>query len=229
MVDQLVIGSAEYRVAGIRAEAGAIDQALRMLDAVADRKRLGFHADAALVQHRKSVACAVAERQDHMVGINLLARSQRHAANRFPGRAVFDQDIADTLLETDLAAQRFDFSAHPADHGDQAESADMRLGDKENFFRGAGLDEFVQHLARQMARIADLAPKLAIRKSACAAFTELHIRFGVQLPLAPQRPGVLGALAHRLATLKHDRPQAHLRQDQGRKNAARAETDHQRA
>jgi len=45
---------------------------------------------------------------------------------------------------------------------DQAERADMRLGDEQDLLGRAGLDEFAEHLARQMARVADLAPQLAV-------------------------------------------------------------------
>jgi hypothetical protein len=47
--------------------------------------------------------------------------------------------------------------------------------------------------------------------------------------LAPQAPGVLGAFAHFLAAFEHDRPQAHLRQDQRSEDAARPEADDDRA
>jgi hypothetical protein len=55
-----------------------------------------------------------------------------------------------------------------------------------------------------VARVADLAPELAVAEGAGAAFAELHVRLGVQHFLAPQAPGVLGALAHGLAALQHD-------------------------
>ena len=44
-----------------------------------------------------------------------------------------------------------------------------------------------------------------------------------------RRPGILGPLAHRLAALQHDRPEAHLGQNQAGEQAARAGTDHHRA
>jgi len=48
----------------------------------------------------------------------------------------------------------------------------------------------------------------------------------MQLALAPQAPGVLGALAHRLAAFQHDGLEAHLRQHQRGKDAAGPETHH---
>jgi len=78
-------------------------------------------------------------------------------------------------------------------------------------------------------KVPNLAPQLAVRERAGAAFAELHVRLRIELALAPQAPGVLGAFAHFLAALEHDRAQAHLRQDQRREDAARAEADDDRA
>eukprot|EP01136_Pigoraptor_vietnamica_P016349 Opistho-1_new@4810 len=222
---QLVIGCTEDLVAGIGAEAGTVDDGLRMLDAVADREGLGLHENAALVQHREGVARAVAQGQHDVIAADLLARFEHHAADV----VALDQHIADLLLEADLAAQRLDVRAHLLDHADQPEGADVRFGDVEDFLRRAGLHELGQHLARQVARVADLAPQLAVREGAGAALAELHIRFGIQHAAAPQPPGVLGALAHRLAAFQHDRAQAHLRQDQRGEDAAGPEADDQRS
>ena len=46
---------------------------------------------------------------------------------------------------------------------------------------------------------------------------------------APQAPGIFGALAHTFATLQHDGFEAHLRQQQGGKYAARTKAHHHRA
>ena len=112
---------------------------------------------------------------------------------------------------------------------DQPEGADVRLGDVQDLSGAPALTNSVEHLARQVARVADLAPQLAVGEGAGAAFAELHVRLGVEHALAPQAPGVLGALAHRLAALQHDRPQAHLRQHQRGEDAAGAEADDHRA
>ena len=58
-----------------------------------------------------------------------------------------DFDIGDLALEAILAAERFDRLAHAFHDRHQPERADMRLGDREDFGRRAGLDEFGQHLA----------------------------------------------------------------------------------
>jgi hypothetical protein len=139
------------------------------------------------------------------------------------------QQVGDVLLETNLAPQRHDLGAHLLDHADQAEGADVRLADVQDLFGRAGLDELGEHLAGQVTRVGDLAPELAVGEGAGAALAKLHVGLGVQLALAPQAPGVLGALAHRLAALQHDRAQAHLRQDQRGEDAAGAEADDDRA
>ncbi len=160
-----------------------------------------------------------------MVGMQFLARGEPHATHR----TAFDQQVDHALLEADLAAQRLDLGSHLLDHADQPEGADVRLADVQDLFGRTGLDELGQHLARQVPRIGDLAPQLAVRKRAGATLAELHVGLGVQHTAAPQAPGVLRALAHRLAALEHDRRQAHLGQDQGCEQAAGAETDDQGA
>ena len=222
---QLVIGGAQDRIAGIRPEAGSVDQRLRMLDPKAQRKRLGFQVHPTRIQHLESITRAVADCQHHMVAGDILASLQRHAANPSVG----DVEILDLALEAKFTTQFLDRGAHLFYHLHQAECADVRLADVQDFRRRVGLDEFHQDLAAVMLGILDLAPEFAIRKSTGTALTILHVRFGMQLALAPQAKGVLGALAHCLATLQDDRPKAHLRQDQSGEQAARTGADDHRA
>jgi len=105
----------------------------------------------------------------------------------------------------------------------------VRLADVKNLGRCAGLDEFGEHLARAPGRILDLAVELAVGKGTGAALAELDIGFGIELALAPQPPGVLGALAHGLAAFQDQGPEAHLRQQQAGKQAAGTGTDYHRA
>ena len=142
---------------------------------------------------------------------------------------VLDDHVRHALLEADLAAHRNDLLAQVFHHLHQLEGADVRVGDVQNFFGCTGLDELVHHLAAQVARVFDLAVELAVREGTSAALAKLHVAFGVERALAPQAPGVLGALAHGLATFQHDGLEAHLRQHQCRKDAAGAKAHHHRA
>ena len=81
MVHELVISSAQQGVARMATPARSIYHALRMLNAKADRKRLGLHRYAAVIQHGKCVACAVAQRQHDMAGCDRIQTTRRRVAN----------------------------------------------------------------------------------------------------------------------------------------------------
>jgi hypothetical protein len=83
VVHQLVVGGAEDLVAGVGAEAGLVDQRLRVLDAEADREGLGLDINALFVQHLEGVAGAVADGQHDVVGGD---GSPRRVLRRAPGR-----------------------------------------------------------------------------------------------------------------------------------------------
>uniref|UniRef100_A0A1I7ZAM4 TetR_C_1 domain-containing protein n=1 Tax=Steinernema glaseri TaxID=37863 RepID=A0A1I7ZAM4_9BILA len=83
----------------------------------------------------------------------------------------------------------------------------LALADQD-LVRRTGLDELVQHLTAVMLRVLDLAVQLAVGEGAGTAFAKLHVGLGVEYALAPQAPGVLGALAHLLAAFEDDRLEA---------------------
>ena len=224
-MDELVIGGAEQRIAGVGTEACPIDQRLRVLDAEANGERLGFHEHTRRMQHLEGVARAVAEGEDDLAGGDFLSTRQRYAAHV----SFLDVQSSDAALEANLPAARDDLGAHALDHADQPEGTDVRMRDVEDFLGCPGFDEFGQHLASEMARILDLAVEFAVRKGAGAALAELHVRLRVQLVIAPQFPGVFRAFAHGLAALQHQRLEAHLRQDQRGEDAGRPEADDHRA
>ena len=223
MVNKLVVGGAEQWVAGVRPQAGAVDQCLRVLNAETDGEGFGLHEHACGMQHGEGVSGAVPEREHDLARGNEFAIFQSDALHG----AVFNGQIGDLAPETDLATQCFDFSAHALDHADQAEGADVRLGEVEDFLRRAGLNELGEHLAPEVARVFDLAVELAVGESTGATLPELHVRLWVELVFAPQLPGVLGAFAHGLAAFEDDRAKPHLREDQRGENAGRPETDDQ--
>ncbi len=96
--------------------------------------------------------------------------------------------IVDPRLPAILAAQFLDGPAHALDHGDEAEGADMRMRFGQDVVRRAGLDEFLQHLAAEEARILDPAIELAVREGAGAALAELDVR--LRFSTAARRPQV---------------------------------------
>jgi hypothetical protein len=53
---QFVVRRAEFGVAGVFAQARAVDQPLRVFNTKAHRERLSFHKHLALVQHTEGVA-----------------------------------------------------------------------------------------------------------------------------------------------------------------------------
>ncbi len=73
MVHQLVIGRTQQQVAGVSAPAGAVNHALRMLNAKAHREGLGLHRHATRVQHGKGVARAVAQRHHDLACLDVAA------------------------------------------------------------------------------------------------------------------------------------------------------------
>ena len=139
--------------------------------------------------------------------------------------AALDQHVGDLAFETHLAAERDDFRAHLLDDAGEPERADVRLADEEDLGRRTGAHELVHHLAAVELRILDLAVELAIGEEPRPALAELHVGFGRQHVLAPQRPGVLRAAPHITAALEHDGLEPHLREQQRGKQTAGAEAD----
>src|SRR3989338_2022521 len=123
-------------------------------------------------------------------------------------------DVVHAALETDFTTQRLDGLAHLLHHAHQTEGADMRMALIQNLFRRTRLDEFLQHLSTQVARVFDLAVQLAVRERARAALAELHVGFRVKHALPPQPEGILGSFTHRLAAFQYQRAETHLREDQ---------------
>ena len=157
-----------------------------------------------------------------VIGRYRFATGEHYAAHL----SIVDHDITYPGLKAELTTERLDRLAHRLHHTHQAEGADVRLAHIHDFFRRTRLDELGQHLAPEVPRILDLAVKLAIRKSTCTAFAELHVGFRIQHRLAPQAPGVLRALTHDFAALQNNRTKSHLRQQQACEQAAWPAADH---
>ena len=106
VVHQLVIGGAERGCPAPSAEARAVDQRLRMLDAEADGEGLGLDGDAArracgTCRGRCGPAPAPHDRPQ------CLAAGQHHAAH-LPAPSGYRSQVVDLAFEAVLAAQRFD-------------------------------------------------------------------------------------------------------------------------
>ena len=216
------------------APAGLVDHALRVLDAHTNGKRLGLHGHATAVQHDKGVARTVAQRHDGVARVQGVALARAQVFYLQPGELLATGDgrkqhIAHALLKADLAAQRDDLLADVFHHLDQLEGADVRVCGVQDVGGCACMDEFINDLAAQVARVLDLAVELAVREGARTAFAKLHIALRVEDLFAPQAPGVLGAFTHGLAAFEHDGLETHLRQRQGSEHAARPKAHHHRA
>ena len=218
-------------MAGASAEAAAVDQRLRMLDADADRERLGLDGDAAVVaaSGRCRARCGRPPARRDRPRCCVPSASTTPRTCRLPSRRSLDVDVRRPCSRSDTRRRALRSSARMLSTIVTSRKVPMcGLATIEDFGRRAGLDELGQHLAAVVVRVLDLAVELAVGERAGAAFAELHVGFRVEHRPAPQAPGVLGALAHDLAALEDDRPEAHLRQDQAGEQAARAGADHDR-
>ncbi len=225
VIHQLVVGGAEFRVAGVLAQPGLVDHALRVFDAETDGKRLGLDEHALAMQHAHGIAGAVPQRQHHMATLDRLAAGQHYAFEL----AIVDHEIGHFALEAHFAAEGDNLLAHGRDHTGEPEGADVRLAHIHDLGRCAGTNELVHNLARVELGVLDLAVELAVGEQPGAALAELHVGFRRQDLLAPQRPGVLGTAAHILAALEHDGLEAHLCEQQRGEQSAGAEAHHQRS
>ena len=115
------------------------------------------------MQHGHGVARAVAQRQDDLIGTQLVAGRVVEVLN---GQAAnvpfFNQHVTHALFKTHLTAQRNDLLAHVLDHLDQREGAKVGLADQQDLFGCTRFDKLLHDLAAQVARVLDLAPELAV-------------------------------------------------------------------
>ena len=225
VMHQLVVRGAEFRMTGESSEARAVDQRLRMFDPKPNREGLWPRGT-----RRAARACAACRASCGPSASTTCRLRKRFAAleHHALDLAVLDQQIGDLAFEAHFAAERDDLRAHLLDDAGETERADVRLADEQNFLRRTGAHELVHHLAAVEFRILDLAVELAVGEQARPTLAELHVGFGRQDILAPQRPGVLRAPPHVTAALEHDGLESHLRQQQRGKQSAGTETDDDR-
>src|SRR3989344_385420 len=207
---QLVIGRAQNRIARMFSQAGDVDHVLRVFDAKPDGERFGFDVHAAVVQHFKGVARAVADGEDDVVGGDEFAIGERYTTQRF----VIKDDVGNVSVEANLAAEFEDFLAKISHDLDQPQRADVLLADVNDFFQRARVHEVFQYLTDMMPAILDAGMELAVGERTRADLAELHVGFRIEVALAPEAPHVLRAVAHALAAFQNQRPEAHARQRQ---------------
>src|ERR1700680_694839 len=166
--------------------AASIAQRLRVREAQADGEWFSLHPNAAIPEHLKGVAGAVADRQHDMIGRDMRAVTEHHTKNLSAAvPSLIDFEIFDLALETIFATESLDSLADTFHDHHQAECADVGLGDIKDLGRSTGSDQFGQHLATVMMRVLNLAVELAVGKSASSSFAELNIRFRVWHGSAP--------------------------------------------
>ena len=147
---ELVVGGAEDRVAG------AVAEAARSISDCGCSMRTPIEKGLASMETPRAwsicerVARAVADREHDVIGRHVLAVGEHHATHA-PSPSAIDVEIVDPLSKRYSPPSASIVGAHALDHRHQPERADVRLGDVEDFFRRAGLDEFGQHLAAVVA------------------------------------------------------------------------------
>ena len=205
-------------MAGLWAEAAAIDQGLGVFDAQAHRKRFGHHVHAAVCSIWKvSRALCPMARMTCWVGMCLSVGS---GGRRTP--ALVNRQVVDVGLELDLAPERFNLGTQLLDHTHQPERAHVGFADVKDFRRRPGCDQLLEHLASAVVFVLDLAMQFAIGESAGTTLAELDIRLGVQDAAPPEGEGVHRTQPHGFASLEHQGFETRLGQDQGREQPARA-------
>ena len=151
VVHEPVVGSAEERMAGVSRRSG------RGRSAIADarcesRSRTAWprgERRARAASRRCRARCGRARgRRARRRSLRAPARATAHRRRLRGARRVLDDDAAhragldpqvdDARAEADLAAEPLDLVAHALDHADQAEGADVRLGDPGDLLGRAG-------------------------------------------------------------------------------------------
>ncbi len=228
MDGQPVIGRAEGRVPRKPAVLRFVDSLLQMLDTRADRERLRLHRQSPARQKRECVAGAVADGENHAPRFQRLrGAAPRRAEFHARQVPVPDFQVRHPRVEQNCAAERLDSAPQVAHDAGQQVGADMRLCEVQDFRRGAGLREFLQHLAD--AGVLRARVQLSVGESARAPFAELDVALRVELRRPAEPLDLLLPLFHGGAALQHHRALPRLRQNQGGEHPRGAEAHHDRA
>ena len=180
---------------------GPVDEGRRVLDAGPHGEGFGLHGQSQTVQLLKGVPGTVAYGQDHLGALQdflPLGRAQPQ-----PGEPAILQGKPRRLGgEPHLAPQGDDLLPNGPHHPRQLVRADVGLGLIEDFLRGAGPYQLLQHFAD--AAVPGAGGQLAIGEGARPTLAELDVGLGVKHPFLPKPLNGPLPLLHRLAPLQHD-------------------------
>ena len=122
-----------------------------------------MHGDPLLVEVDKGVACAVTERQHHVLalqGVGVLSLqvldAQTFEQASVSVDAAFEFQRLQALFKADFTTQGHDLLSKVLHHFDQFEGANVGVSHHQNFFRGTRFDEFAHDLAPQKSGVFDL-------------------------------------------------------------------------
>ena len=133
-----------------------------MLNSNADRKRLGFQVDGAIVQRIKSISSAVAHCEDDPFCSEIAAVLKMQSTEMSISSELCNVEIDNVMLEPIFPAEALDLSTQIFDDLDQAECADVRMCFDQDLRGSACGDKFGENLSSEMPGILDLTPEFSI-------------------------------------------------------------------
>src|SRR5690606_20823169 len=108
VINQLVIRSCQFWMAGVFAKPGLSNLRLGMLDPKSYGERCWYDKHAALMQHTEGIAGTVAKGKDDVAAAQYFAVGKDHASHA----AIFYQDVRYFFIKAHLSTESFDFFPH---------------------------------------------------------------------------------------------------------------------
>ena len=172
-----------------------------MLHPEAHCKSLGLHRNLLFIQHRKSIPGTMADCQ-----YKLLTGKTFPAANHNAFHTPFgDTNLCNLAFKTNLPAKSDNFFPHPSYHIAQHIRSNMRFRLVADIFLCTKLHKSFQDNAISAILIFDQGVQLAVRKSACAAFSKLYIGDRVQSAALPEQLHIPLSVLHTFPPLQQNR------------------------
>ena len=199
-----------------------IDHPLQMLHPQTNGKCFRLHHNLLFPQSSKGIPRTVPDGQYCCVSRKYFAAVNLYACQY----AVFFLDSCHLAAKAYLSSCCNNCLPHIFYHQLQMVCANMWLGLIQNFLRRAKPHKGFQHLAT--ANIFNDAVQLAVGKSPCAPFAELHIGGGIQFSRLPEMLHIRCAPIHILPAFQENRPVSLLCQKQRGKQPRRSCPNHHR-